>query len=100
MPIRDISINPQLVIVETLAAGIPIITTDHRSNPEIVQDGVTGFLVPLDDVEATTAAIDGMLADRQGALEMGRRAKEDIAKRWNWDCYVSEIECVYKRVIG
>ena len=100
MPIRDISINPQLVIVETLAAGIPIITTDHRSNPEIVQDGVTGFLVPLDDVEATTAAIDGMLADRQGTLEMGRRAKEDIAKRWNWDCYVSEIECVYKRVIG
>lgn len=100
MPIRDISIDPQLVIVETLAAGVPIITTDHRSNPEIVQDGETGILVPLGDVDATTSAIDQLLTDQQKAATMGKRAKEDIASRWNWNCYVSEIENVYNRVIG
>ena len=100
MPIRDISIDPQLVIVETLAAGVPIITTDHRSNPEIVQNGETGILVPLGDVDATTEAIDRLLADPEAATVMGKRAKEDIASRWNWNCYVSEIEAVYNRVIG
>lgn len=100
MPIRENSIDPQLVIVETLAAGVPIITTEHRSNPEIVQNGETGILVPLDDVEATVEAIDKLLADQDAAQEMGKRAKEDIASRWNWDSYVNEIESVYHRVIG
>lgn len=100
MPIRDISIDPQLVIVETLAAGVPIITTNHRSNPEIVQNGETGILVPLGDVDATTEAIDQLLADQQKAELMGKQAMKDIAERWNWDGYVSEIEQVYERVIG
>ncbi|MEE2912621.1 MAG: glycosyltransferase family 4 protein [Planctomycetota bacterium] len=100
MPIRDISIDPQLVILETLAAGVPIITTNHRSNPEIVQDGVTGLLVPLGDVKATTEAIDQLLLDQRRAIKMGKQAKKDIADRWNWNGYVKEIEQVYKRVIG
>jgi glycosyltransferase involved in cell wall biosynthesis len=94
------SIDPQLVIVETLAAGIPIITTDQRSNPEFVLEGETGFLVPLGDVDATTAALDKILSDTDVAAQMGIRAKEDIADRWNWNSYVSEIEQVYERVIG
>jgi len=100
MPIRNMSIDPQLVIVETLAAGIPIITTDQRSNPEFVLEGETGFLVPLGDVDATTAALDKILSDTDVAAQMGIRAKEDIADRWNWNSYVSEIEQVYERVIG
>jgi glycosyltransferase involved in cell wall biosynthesis len=100
MPIRNMSIDPQLVIVETLAAGIPIITTDQRSNPEFVLEGETGFLVPLGDVDATTTALDKILSDTDTAAKMGIRAKEDIAERWNWDGYVSEIEQVYERVIG
>jgi glycosyltransferase involved in cell wall biosynthesis len=100
MPIRNMSIDPQLVIVETLAAGIPIITTDQRSNPEFVSEGDTGFLVPLGDVDATTNALDRILSDKDTAARMGIRAKEDIAKRWNWDNYAEELLNVYNRVTG
>ena len=85
------SIDPQLVIAETLAAGVPIITTDQRSNPEFVLDGKTGYLVPLNDVDATTDALDRMLSDIDATAEMGRRGERDIATRWNWDNYAEEL---------
>ena len=99
MPIRHMTIDPQLVIAETLASGVPIITTDQQSNSEIVIEGKTGFLVPLGDVEATAAALNTMLSNPEGALEMGRKAKEDISTRWNWDSYASEIADIYREVM-
>ncbi len=100
MPIREMSIDPQLVIAETLAAGIPIITTNQRSNPEFVVDGETGFLTELGDVEGTTKALDTMLQDREAAATMGVRSKKHIEENWNWNHYVNDLEEVYARVIA
>jgi len=100
MPIRNMSIDPQLVIVETLAAGIPIITSNQRSNPEFVINKKTGILIKTGDVEETTAALDKLLSDREGTSQMGKQAKEFIASSWNWDHYVRDIEIVYSQVIG
>lgn len=99
MPIRKMSIDPQLVIAETLAAGIPVIATDQRSNPEFIIQNETGALVPLGDVEATTAALDSILSDLDNAARMGRAAKKDIASRWNWNSYADELTEVYESVI-
>ncbi|HIB49906.1 MAG TPA: glycosyltransferase [Phycisphaerales bacterium] len=99
MPIRHMSIDPQLVIAETLASGVPIITTDQRSNPEFILEGETGRLVPLGDVDATTNALDVMLADQEKLLRMGERAKEDISSRWNWNAYALELLEVYKSIL-
>ncbi len=98
MPIRHMSIDPQLVIAETLATGIPVITTDQRSNPEFVIDGQTGFLTPIGDVEKTTNALDYLLADRDRCIQIGVEAKKHIASKWNWNSYVDEIVHVYERV--
>ena len=100
MPIRHMTINPQLVIAETLASGVPIITTNQQSNPEIVKEDITGYLVPLGDVDATTEALDKMLSNQEATLQMGREAKIDIADRWNWDNYASEIVEIYREVIA
>ena len=99
MPIRKMSIDPQLVIAETLAVGIPIITTNQRSNPEFVIDGKTGYLVELGDIDGTTAALDMMLSEKEATARMGVQAKEHIESDWNWDHYVREIVEVYARVI-
>ena len=98
MPIRHMSIDPQLVIAETLAAGVPIITTNQRSNPEIVKDGQSGILVPLGDVDATTSALKSMLEDREATAAMGVAAAKDVAAQWNWDSYVADLEAIYARV--
>ena len=98
MPIRKMSIDPQLVIAETLAAGIPVVTTNQRSNPEFVIEGKTGFLTKLGDVETTISKLDSMLSDVKATALMGKNAKEHIATCWNWNSYVEEIMKVYSSV--
>ena len=99
MPIRDISIDPQLVIVESLAAGVPVIATDQRSNPEFVVEGKTGFLIPLGSGKAATNILDRMLSNQEETLTMGQNASSFIETNWNWNNYVLEIEEVYNRAM-
>jgi len=98
MPFRNLSIDPQFVIAESLAVGIPVITTDQRSNPEFVLDGKTGFLTDIGDVEETTKALDSILSDRELSTELGKQAEEHIDKNWNWNTYVSDMLAVYNTV--
>ena len=86
-PFRSLQINPQLSTVETLYAGVPVVTTDVDSNGELVQHEQTGLLIPPDDVEALVAAIGRLLEDRTflGQLQCGCASATEA--RWNWDAY-------------
>ena len=97
-PMRRLSINPQLVIAESLVAGIATVASDLDSNGELVQDGVTGRLVGTDDPTELTDALDRLLADPASTLRMGESAEADMARRWNWDHVVTDLEAVYRRV--
>lgn len=100
MPIRGMSIDPQFVVAESLACGAAVITTDQRSNPELVEPGVNGDLVPLGDVDATTAALDRLLADREKALAMGVEAARRLPETLHWNDFVAETMAVYESVVG
>ncbi|MEE2719683.1 MAG: glycosyltransferase family 4 protein [Planctomycetota bacterium] len=97
-PMRHLSINPQLVIAESLVAGIATIASDLDSNRELVRDGVTGRLVGTTDPSDLTQALDELLADPEGTLAMGQAAMADMAERWNWDHLVGDLEAVYTRI--
>ncbi|MCH2149622.1 MAG: glycosyltransferase, partial [Phycisphaerales bacterium] len=97
-PMRRLTINPQLVIAESLAAGIATIASDLDSTSEVVQDGVTGRLVPVGDAPALTAALDELLSDRAALTAMGDAAAEDIRTRWSWAHFLDDIGSVYERV--
>ena len=100
LPFRKHSIHPQLAIAESLSAGVPVITSDLCSAPELVQDGKTGRVVPVGDVQATTDAIDQLLADPDGTKAMGVDASETMKNEWGWDHYVEEITKVYEVVVS
>jgi glycosyltransferase involved in cell wall biosynthesis len=62
-------------IVEALSVGVPVVTTPVSGIPEVVQDGVSGLLVPPDDPAALAGAIERVLSDvalRQRLVEGGR----------------------------
>lgn len=99
-PFRKQSIDPQLVIAESLASGVAVVATDQRSNPELLVDGRHGALVPVGDAEATIRAVDRLLADRDALLAMGRCAREELPQTWTWARYVDEITAVYRDVVG
>jgi glycosyltransferase involved in cell wall biosynthesis len=51
-------------LIEALALGTPIVTTPVGGNPELIEDGVEGLLVPVDDTLALDQAITRILTDR------------------------------------
>lgn len=82
MPSRSESFG--LSIAEAQAAGLAVIAFDSGSVPEIVEDGVTGWLAPLGDVGRLRELIERSMADPQGVAAAGRAARERVASRFSW----------------
>lgn len=85
-----------LVIVEAMAAGLPVITTPHSIGPELIKDDENGYIIPIRDVEALVNTIS-RLRDKStdDYLTMRRKARE-AALEYSWEAYGERL----KKVIG
>jgi len=77
-----------LVLLESMACGTPAICTDVGGMPEIIDDGVTGFVVPPNDPESLRNKIHWLLRHPSDTYEMGRRARETVLKNFTWTAVV------------
>ena len=84
-----------MAILEAMACGIPVISTDCSSGPrEILQNGQCGILVPVNNETALADAITRLLKDREQREEFSKRGKERMK-----DFTVNEIVRQYEDVI-
>ncbi|WP_147114283.1 glycosyltransferase family 4 protein [Tateyamaria sp. syn59] len=67
-----------VVLMEALAAGKPVICTQLAGVGELVEDGVSGFIVPASDAKALTARIHDMADDADRRADMGARGREKV----------------------
>ncbi len=74
-----------LVALESMACGTPVILTDVAALPELVEDGVTGFLVPPNDSGALREKLRYLRDHPEVADELGARGKERTLKGFTWD---------------
>jgi glycosyltransferase involved in cell wall biosynthesis len=88
------------VIVQGMAASKPVVATNGGGVPEIVVDGVTGYLVPMSDATAMAAAISALLSSPTEAAEMGRRGRERIFAKFTIQSSARTLEGVYAAVIN
>jgi glycosyltransferase involved in cell wall biosynthesis len=77
--------------LEAMGHGLPCIGTNQCAMPEIIQDGVTGLLVPPRDFEALAEALVTLLSDPTRASSMGRRAHHEILTTGTWDHVVNRM---------
>lgn len=82
-------------LLEGMACGKPAVCTNVASLPEIVDDGVTGFVVPPNDASALRSAIRWLLDHPVEALGMGARARQRVLNRFNWRTVVNTCLEVY-----
>jgi len=83
------------VVIEAMAAAKPVVATDGGGIPEIVQQEVTGLLVPMGDAPAMAAAISRLLGDPQLRRVMGRRGWERVRDHFTLERTVGAIESLY-----
>jgi glycosyltransferase involved in cell wall biosynthesis len=85
-------------VLEAMAVGRPVVATNVGGTPELVRDGVDGFLTPADPAEIA-ARLTELLGDRSLGERMGRSAHERAAT-FTWERVVRETEDVYREVLA
>ena len=88
-----------LVLLEAMACGIPIITTPNTAGPDIITDGIEGFIVPIRDIEALKQKLEWCYSHPQELAEMGIAARRK-AEQLTWANYRQKLATVIKEKIG
>ncbi len=84
-----------LVIMEAMAAGRTVIASNVGGIPELIDDGVTGMLVPVEDVDALQVAIRRVWQNQAAARELGAAARVKAQKDFDIRAMVADYERVY-----
>lgn len=88
------------VIVEAMAAGLPVISTDHACIPETVEHGVSGFIVPKQDPETLAARILELAGDPARRRAMGEASLRIYRERYTAEHFVAGMIRVFEAVLG
>jgi glycosyltransferase involved in cell wall biosynthesis len=83
------------VVLEAMAAALPLVATPVGAIPDAVQDGREGFLVPVRDPKALTAAVGKLVGDPDLRLAMGARARARVAEEFSLDAIIGRLAAIY-----
>jgi mannosyltransferase len=88
-----------LTLIEAMAAGAALVAARAGAAELVVEDGITGVLVPAGDVEALTTALEPLMRDPQAAGAMGARGRQRVMEKFSLEAEAAAIAEVYRRLI-
>lgn len=85
---------------EQMAAGIPVVASDYGGLPEILQDGVEGFVVPHGTVGPLVRAIARLADDAALREAMGQAGRARVLREFSLEAFAGRTVAVYRRVLA
>lgn len=102
----DLLVHPALMeglgvsLLQAAAAGVPIVSTRVGGIPEIVRDGVNGYLVPASNTSSIGEKTIKVLQDSQLRHRLGEKGREIVSENFSVDAMVNGNLAVYREVLG
>jgi glycosyltransferase involved in cell wall biosynthesis len=90
LPFFDLFVLPSFteglpnVVLESFAAGVPVVATSVGGTPEVVEDGASGYLVPSGDPTALAERMLQALADEDRLRDMGLHGRQAVVERFTF----------------
>jgi glycosyltransferase involved in cell wall biosynthesis len=88
-----------LVVGQALACGTPVIATTHTGGPDVIDDGVNGFIIPPADPLALEHALTKAYEDRTSLSAMGIAARERVERTGGWDDYGARVIAAFEQAL-
>ncbi len=88
------------VVREAMALSRPVVATDVGGNADLVEDGVSGLLVPPRDVPTLAAAVVRLLRDGETASRLGVAARSRVHSEFSMEMRAIRLEAAYRAAIG
>lgn len=86
-------------IMEAMSTGIPVVSTEHSGIPELVEDGVSGYLVREGDVTALAERLTQLVTDAGLRRRMGAQARETIEQRFDVSLLTDQLVARYRELM-
>jgi glycosyltransferase involved in cell wall biosynthesis len=83
------------VVAEGMIAGKPVVATNGGGVPEIIKDGISGLLVPMDDAPALATAILWLMENPEQAQEIAKAGRQRILDHFTIEQTVSKVQGIY-----
>lgn len=88
------------VIIEAMAAGLPVVASNIYGIPELVGDGSTGLLVPPTNPEALAAAVRSLMEQPGLGRSMGERGRRSFEESFTIERSVADTVSIYRDLLG
>ncbi|HYN10364.1 MAG TPA: N-acetyl-alpha-D-glucosaminyl L-malate synthase BshA [Vicinamibacterales bacterium] len=89
-----------MAALEAMACEVPVVASRIGGLPEVIEDGETGFLCALDDVDHMVARAEALLRDADLRGRIGRAAADHVRTHFCADAIVPQYEAYYKEVLA
>ena len=86
-------------LMEAMAMGMPVLSTWHSGIPELVDDGVSGFLVPERDTDALAERISLLSGNRDEWAGLGRAGRKKVEREFNLDRLHDQLVELYREIL-
>ena len=86
-------------LLEAMAIGIPIVTTDVGGTKELIGDGQTGYLLSEGDVDGMTRVLLALVRDESLRKSIGKAARKHIEDKFSFVSRLKRIEALYERIV-
>ena len=87
-------------LLESMAAGVPVVATRVGGTPEAVTDGEQGLLVPPGDATALASAISRILSDPLLAARLGNNGRRRVIEEFSFEAVVRRTEALYRDLLA
>ena len=85
-----------MTILETMAYGIPNISTNIASIPEVIKNGENGYLIEPGDIESLKKYILLLISNKKKRTEISCEAKKTIDENFSIDKHINNLKKIYK----
>lgn len=89
-----------VVLIEAMAIGLPVVSTQHSGIPELVENSISGYLVAERDVDALADKINYFIQHPQSWIEMGQQGRSKVESFYNINQLNDQLVTIYQKILS